>query len=113
MRSPSSFLRLTQFLRDEGYTPEVTECAVYDFDMTSAMIGKWADDRGEEVEYVTGGSRPPKNARPVKKYQGYDALLALDFEEETEGELGIEQAAELLRDPKKLREELERMLRGE
>src|SRR6188474_300657 len=47
--SPSSFLRLKPYLHDEGYPPDTADCAVYDFDMTAAMIGRWADDRGEEV----------------------------------------------------------------
>ena len=115
LTSPSTFLNLPSYLHEEGFASDRIECATYDFDMTAALIGKWADDRSEEVEYVTGGQRPGKNTHPVKKYQGYDTLLALDFEPERDGEpeLSKEDATALLRNPEKLREELQRMLRGE
>lgn len=115
MVSPSSFLNLPSHLHEEGFAPDRIECATYDFDMTAALIGKWADDRAEEVEYVTGGHRPGKNTHPVKKYQGYDTLLGLDVDLERDGEpeLSKEDATALLRNPEKLREELQRMLRGD
>ena len=116
LTSPSRFLGLPSYLREQGYPEDTAECAAFDFDMTVGMVGEWADNRAEEVEYVSGGSRPPKNAKPVRKYQGYETLLALDFiDEEQDGEptLSKEDATALLRNPEKLREELQRMLRGE